>query len=129
MIKKINQKIPKMFGQKSDMCSERLLLLCDMIQKEQDEDAILRLWKAFLIHALTNIYKFNTRAAEEMFKWGAGGYNWKRLHNTEGINYTLSDFKNEVLYISDRIGLDRLFRAHWLINQIMIEQRLSELFS
>lgn len=68
--------------------------------------------------------KFNIAAINKLFEWGDGGHNWTALHkgNTEYENYNedeiLSEFKAEVSYTYDRMSLDRLFRTHWLFNQI-----------
>lgn len=58
--------------------------------------------------------------------------NWEILHkeNTKYRNYTqeefLAEFKSEVLYICDRLSLDRIFRTHWLFRQAYAED-LAEL--
>jgi hypothetical protein len=126
MIKSLNKKITKRFARKT-YNPDRLYVISGLIQQETDEDIIIRLWKAFFCTALIEIYKFNTSAAEEMFNWGSDDHNWEKLHSTDEI-LSIADFKSEVNYISDRISLDRLFRTHWMINQLMLDKRLKELY-
>ena len=83
-------------------------------------------WKAiFVIHL--RAWGFNTASALKLFSWGAEGHNWKNLHpSIEESNRTFDEareeFYGEVSYCSDRMGFDRLFRCHWLYNQMMMKK-------
>ena len=81
------------------------------------------LWKEYHSKALSRL-GFNKQSREQLFSWGENGHNWKKLHignssyaGKDNIRKLLrEDFLEDVLYIFDRISLDRLFRCHWLFN-------------
>lgn len=67
---------------------------------------------------------FDKKSTKILFEWGNGGYNWEQLHfdKTKYKSYSFSQLINlldsEATYCSDRMSLDRLFRCHWIFNEI-----------
>jgi hypothetical protein len=64
-------------------------------------------WRNFLYEYL-KLGEWNEKAIEDFWMWGVCGFNDKRLHD----EYTTEEFYSEVLYCSDRMNIDRLFRCH-----------------
>lgn len=77
-------------------------------------------WRALFIAQLVK-WGFNKESAFILSTWGQHGHNWRDLWPTDDIEETetskvLEKFYSEVSYCSDRMGMDRLFRCHWLFN-------------
>ena len=53
-------------------------------------------------------WEWNDEAIKDFLEWGKYGFNNKLLHFETG----LIAFYSEILYCSDRMSLDRLFRCH-----------------
>ena len=71
---------------------------------------------------------FNLPSAKKLAEWGSEGHNWEKLHPSEAEKEMtpeaiLGRFYAEVGYCSDRMGLDRLFRCHWLYNEYLRRTR------
>ena len=108
--------------------SDKLFDISIRISKAKCKD-IESLWELFFVTYLKS-EGFCQKSISKLFSWGELGYNWIDLHlpNTEYNGGTkhelLADFKGEVIYISDKCSLDRLFRTHWLYNQAFLVEKM-----
>lgn len=98
-----------------------VLIMIDIADKITINNYIAMWKKYFYIGA--NKLGFSQHSIDLLFEWGEGGHNWELLNcDTRHKYYTksalISDLKYEMSYIADRLSIDRLFRAHWLFNQI-----------
>ena len=53
-------------------------------------------------------YGWNEKAISDFIDWGENGFNNDLLH----FKTTIKEFYSEIMYCSDRMSLDRLFRCH-----------------
>lgn len=92
------------------VCSEKkkMKLIDEVIEwANEAEISRLHLWKSYCALYLKS-FGWNPRAIESFVDWGDGGFNNKLLH----FSNSYKDFYSEVLYASDRMSMDRLFRCH-----------------
>lgn len=88
-----------------------------------DYKKLKSLWKKFFTMALKDGFDFNKESINVLFDWGSGGHNWIELHPTDEYNKLskkkkFDKFCHEIFYISDRLSIDRIFRTHWMFNQL-----------
>lgn len=73
-------------------------------------------WKQICMGYLL-LWDWNSKAAEDFFNWGEGGFNNTKLQ----VPNTFEEFYSEIHYCSDIMDLDRLFRCHMLYRNIDLE--------
>lgn len=84
--------------------------------KEKTEEQYL--WLTFVKDYL-EMKGWNKQAINDFVEWGEYGFNNKDLHK----EYTKEEFYSEVMYCSDRMSLDRLFRCHVMFRNLKKEKQ------
>lgn len=111
--------------------TDRLVYLATKISNAKTYEQIKPLWENYFETTLTEM-GFNSKSISHLLNWGQAGHNWNILHreNTQYKNHTkyqlISLFNMDVVYMSDRISLDRLFRAHWAYHQAFEKELLKD---
>ena len=89
-----------------------------------DNAALAKAWKSYLSRMLKSC-GWNKSAINQIFEWGNTGHNWKALwFDDEFQEEKVKTFQSDLMYFSDRMSLDRLFRLHHHYNSIQCSWQL-----
>lgn len=89
-----------------------------------DQPALAKAWKSYLSRMLYSS-GWNKSAIDQIFEWGFTGHNWKALwFEDETSEEKIKTFSSDLVYFSDRMSLDRLFRLHHHYNSVQYRWQL-----